>query len=38
MSVFMLNKGVRRSWLLQVTEVEEASMELTLSSSSLTSA
>ena len=38
MSVFVLNKGVRSSWLLQVTEAEEASKELTLSSSSLTSA
>ena len=38
MSVFVLNRGVGSSWLLQVTEVEEASWELTLSSSSLTSA
>ena len=38
MSVFVLNKGVRSSWLLQVIEVQETSTELTLSSSSLTSA
>ena len=38
MSVFVLNKGVRSSCLLQVIEVEKASSELTLSSSLLTSA
>ena len=38
MPVFVLNMGVRGSWLLQVIKVEVVSGELILSSSSLISA